>query len=375
MTDEQYMAYAITLAKRGEGHTSPNPMVGAVVVKDNHIIGEGYHQKAGEAHAEVHALKMAGTDAEGATLYVTLEPCTHFGKTPPCVTRVITSGIKRVVVGMIDPNPIVRGKGIALLEEAGIEVVVGVLEEECLLLNEAFITFMEEHTPFVVLKSAMSLDGKIATHTGDSQWITNPAARQDGHHLRAMYDAMLVGVGTVLADDPQLTCRMNQWIDPPQPDVYILDSQGRTPTTAKLWQAKGRNVYIFVSTECPYERMQAFEDKGATVIVLPRRESGLDLVQALKEIGANQCMSLLVEGGSEVMASFVHQGLFHKVIVYIGDCIIGGAEAKSAVGGTGFARISDVLDVDFHQVEMLDNNIKITAYNRERKCTYVHRSN
>ncbi|MCF0156146.1 MAG: bifunctional diaminohydroxyphosphoribosylaminopyrimidine deaminase/5-amino-6-(5-phosphoribosylamino)uracil reductase RibD, partial [Veillonella sp.] len=207
MNDAQYMARAIELAKLGAGFAAPNPMVGAVVVKDGHIIGEGYHHQAGQAHAEVNALAMAGDQAQGATLYVTLEPCAHYGKTPPCANLVVEKGISHVVIGSVDPNPLVAGKGIAILEAAGITVETGLLEEECIAMNQDFFTYIQSKRPFVTLKSAMSLDGKIATRTGQSQWITSEGARADGHILRATHQAMLVGIGTILADDPSLNAR------------------------------------------------------------------------------------------------------------------------------------------------------------------------
>ena len=281
--DVAYMKRAIALAKLATGHTSPNPLVGAVVVKDNTIIGEGYHHKAGTAHAEVHALNQAGDNAKGATLYVTLEPCSHYGKTPPCALRIIEAGIAKVVIGSTDPNPLVAGKGIEILKEAGIEVVVPVCSDECAELNEHFFTYIQTGKPFVTIKSAMSLDGKIATFTGQSQWITNESSRRDGHVLRATHDAMLVGIGTILADNPQLNCRLSDdeladaildrnILDEPitvhQPDVIILDSLGRTPTTSRVFEVDTRKVHIFVSKGCPKERIQALEQVGALVTVV-----------------------------------------------------------------------------------------------------------
>ena len=288
MNDELYMKRAISLAKMATGHTSPNPLVGAVVVKNNTIVGEGYHHKAGEAHAEVHALDAAGDNARGATLYVTLEPCAHYGKTPPCAKRVVESGIARVVIGSTDPNPLVAGKGIQILTEAGIKVTTDVCVDECIQLNEHFFTFIQTHKPFVTIKSAMSLDGKIATFTGQSQWITNESSRKDGHILRASHDAMLVGIGTILADDPLLNCRLTRdelyealinrhdvsidnTLEVHQPDIIILDSQGRTPTDAKVFTIPNRKVIIYVAKGCPEQRRIALANVGAIVEELPTK--------------------------------------------------------------------------------------------------------
>ncbi|MDU7824738.1 MAG: dihydrofolate reductase family protein, partial [Veillonella sp.] len=299
--DVVYMKRAIELAKLATGHTSPNPLVGAVVVKDNTIIGEGYHHKAGTAHAEVHALNQAGDNAKGATLYVTLEPCSHYGKTPPC--------------------------------EAGIEVVCPVCSDECAELNEHFFTYIQTGKPFVTLKSAMSLDGKIATSTGQSQWITNESSRRDGHVLRATHDAMLVGIGTILADNPQLNCRLTDSelsdalldksiLDEPitihQPDVIILDSLGRTPTTSSVFEINNRKIHIFVSKGCPKDRIQALEQVGAQVTVVEsistRKSKSTDIVIDIKKLSIDDILtklgelgytSILVEGGSAIISSFV----------------------------------------------------------------------
>lgn len=410
--DKQYMLRALTLAKRATGFTHPNPMVGAVVVKNGEIIGEGYHQKAGEAHAEVHALKAAGENAKGATLYVTLEPCAHYGKTPPCAKRVIEAGIKRVVVGLIDPNPLVAGKGIQMIREAGIEVTTGILEKECAKLVEGFLTFIKTGKPFVTLKSAMSLDGKIATRTGHSQWITNETARRDGHKLRALHDAILTGIGTVLSDNPSLNCRwqpedVNEYAVH-QPDVIVLDSMGRTPTDANIFKQDHRKVYIFVSSACETSRIKALEDVGAQVIILDDRTNVTNTTDttnttnttnttvatdtgdatAIKQSGATKGQlpieqiltkmaelgftSVLVEGGSQVIASFVEARAFDKTVTYIGNTIIGGQAALGAISGTGIDQLADGVDLVFESVEILANNIRIETYLAGRSGAYVH---
>ncbi len=398
--DVVYMKRAIALAKLATGHTSPNPLVGAVVVKDNTIIGEGYHHKAGTAHAEVHALNQAGDNAKDATLYVTLEPCSHYGKTPPCVLRIIDSDIAKVVVGSTDPNPLVAGKGIQLLKEAGIEVVCPVCSDECAELNEHFFTYIQTGKPFVTIKSAMSLDGKIATFTGQSQWITNESSRRDGHVLRATHDAMLVGIGTILADDPQLNCRLSDdeladsildrnILDEPvpvhQPDVIILDSLGRTPTTSRVFEVDTRKVHIFVSKGCPKERIQALEQAGALVTVVEsvatRKSKSTDIVIDIKKLSIDDILtklgdfgytSVLVEGGSAIISSFVETLNFDKVITYIGNTIIGGTEATPAVGGRGFENLESSPQLTFTKTIVLDNNIRIEAYRQGRRGAYVH---
>ncbi|MDU5254237.1 MAG: bifunctional diaminohydroxyphosphoribosylaminopyrimidine deaminase/5-amino-6-(5-phosphoribosylamino)uracil reductase RibD [Veillonella sp.] len=356
--DVVYMKRAIELAKLATGHTSPNPLVGAVVVKDNTIIGEGYHHKAGTAHAEVHALNQAGDNAKGATLYVTLEPCSHYGKTPPCVLRIIEAGIAKVIVGSTDPNPLVSGKGMELLREAGIEVVCPVCSDECAELNEHFFTYIQTGKPFVTLKSAMSLDGKIATSTGQSQWITNESSRRDGHVLRATHDAMLVGIGTILADNPQLNCRLTDSelsdalldksiLDEPitihQPDVIILDSLVESISTRK--------------------------SKSTDIVIDIKKLSIDDILTKLGELGYT---SILVEGGSAIISSFVETKNFDKVVTYIGNTIIGGNDATPAVGGRGFESLKASPQLTFTKIKVLDNNIRIEAYRQGRRGAYVH---
>lgn len=398
--DVAYMKRAIALAKLATGHTSPNPLVGAVVVKDNTIIGEGYHHKAGTAHAEVHALNQAGDNAKGATLYVTLEPCSYYGKTPPCALRIIEAGIAKVVIGSTDPNPLVAGKGIEILKEAGIEVVVPVCNDECAELNEHFFTYIQTGKPFITIKSAMSLDGKIATFTGHSQWITNESSRRDGHVLRATHDAMLVGIGTILADNPQLNCRLsddeladaildrnilNETIPVHQPDVIILDSLGRTPTTSRVFEVDTRKVHIFVSKGCPKERIQALEQVGALVTVVEsvstRKSKSTDIVIDIKKLSIDDILtklgdfgytSVLVEGGSAIISSFVESMNFDKVVTYIGNTIIGGTEATPAVGGRGFESLDSSPQLIFTKTTVLDNNIRIEAYRQGRRGAYVH---
>lgn len=403
MNDELYMKRAICLAKMATGHTSPNPLVGAVVVKNNTIVGEGYHHKAGEAHAEVHALDAAGDNARGATLYVTLEPCAHYGKTPPCAKRVVKSGIARVVIGSTDPNPLVAGKGIQILTEAGIEVTTDVCVDECIQLNEHFFTFIQTHKPFVTIKSAMSLDGKIATFTGQSQWITNESSRKDGHVLRATHDAMLVGIGTILADNPLLNCRLTRdelydaiinrhdvlidnTLEVHQPDIIILDSQGRTPTDAKVFTIPNRKVIVYVAKGCSEQRRIALANAGAIVEELPTKSvrqgrttdvaidiKKIDIQACLEHLGEQEYTSVLVEGGSTIISSFVESLAFDKIVTYIGNLVIGGANSTSAVGGTGFATLHEAPTLEFASSRILDNNIRIESYRLGREGSYVYR--
>lgn len=403
MNDELYMKRAIRLAKMATGHTSPNPLVGAVVVKDNTIVGEGYHHKAGEAHAEVHALDVAGEQAKGATLYVTLEPCAHYGKTPPCAKRVVESGITRVVIGSTDPNPLVAGKGIQILEAAGISVTTGICADECIKMNEHFFTFIQTHKPFVTLKSAMSLDGKIATFTGESQWITNESSRKDGHVLRASHDAMLVGIGTILSDDPLLNCRLTKdelyksiinsndvfidnTLEVHQPDIIILDSQGRTPTDAKVFTIPNRKVIVYVAKGCPKQRRIDLTNAGAIVEELPTKSvrqgrttdvainiKKIDIQACLEHLGKQGYTSVLVEGGSTIISSFVELLAFDKIVTYIGNLVIGGTSSTSAVGGTGFPTLHDAPTLEFASSRVLDNNIRIESYRLGREGSYVYR--
>lgn len=382
MTDEEYMATALALAKKAKGHTAPNPMVGAIVVKHGVIVGQGYHHKAGGPHAEVYALDEAGENAVGATLYVTLEPCAHYGKTPPCAKRVIASGVSRVVIGMVDPNPLVAGKGIAMLRDAGIQVEVGVLDTQCAALNDAFITYMLTSRPFVTLKSAMSVDGKIATRTGDSQWITNESARTDGHRLRQYHDAILVGIGTVLADNPTLTHRLKDSAQFTQPDVIVLDSHGRTPIDAALFSNKERHLLIAVGPDCPPSHRYELEKAGAEIVTLPydtapesteANAAQLSLTALLDMLGEKGYQSLLVEGGSQVIAAFTEQRLFDKLITYMGAMLIGGSDAIPAIGGIGASTLAEAVPLTICDACLLDGNVRVESYYTERKGRYVHR--
>lgn len=345
------MRRALRLARRGYGQTSPNPMVGAVLVRSGQVIGQGFHQRAGLPHAEIEALRRAerrGHNPRGATLYVTLEPCSTHGRTPPCTDAIIAAGIKRVVVAATDPNPRHAGRGFALLRRAGIKVVQGVLSAEAAQLNEVFNHWIVHRTPFVTVKAAMSLDGKIATRTGESKWITGPESRAYAMHLRAGADAILVGVNTVLADDPALTVRA---VDGPgakmagarQPRRIVLDSQARTPLSSRLVVDDFADLTtIVVTKEAPERRVKALAGK-VRVEVAPVRRGGIDLHGLLQRLGEREITSLLVEGGGEVNASFLFSGLAQRVAFFYAPKIIGGRAARKGVAGTSISNLRDAL--------------------------------
>lgn len=332
-SDEAYMDLALKLAERGRGWASPNPMVGAVIVKEGRILGQGYHARCGDLHAERAALAACTEDPRGATLYVTLEPCCHHGRQPPCTEAILAAGIRRVVVGSGDPNPKVAGKGLAMLRAAGVEVREHVAEAACTRLNQVFFHYIRTGLPYVVLKYAMSLDGKIASYTGASQWITGEEARQHVHKLRGTYRAILVGVGTVLADDPLLTCRIEGGRDPLR---VICDSRLRTPFTARVIQTAREVPTLLATCETDAERFARYEQYGVQVVSLPAAEGRVSLLSLLRYLGKAQVDSVLVEGGGTLHWSMLAEGLVHKVVAYVASLLLGGAGAVSPVEGVGF---------------------------------------
>ncbi len=359
LSDDDYMREALRLAANARGRTAPNPLVGAVVVKDGRIVGAGWHRKAGTPHAEVHALAMAGGLARGATIYVTLEPCSHQGRTGPCAEALVRAGVSRVVLAMQDPNPLVAGRGIKILQKAGIQVECGVLEAEARALNEVFLKWIVHHEPFIVLKTAMTLDGKIATSTGESQWITNEASRQRCHELRDMYDAILVGIGTVLADDPSLTARLPGGIGK-NPVRVILDSQARTPLQARVITDGQAATIIAVTDRAPAERVQALAAAGAEVL---RVNAGpeVDLAGLLTILGNREISSIFVEGGAGVNGSFLQAGLVDRVYAFIAPRLVGGVKAHSPIGGQGISSLADAIVLEHMSVESLEEDILITG--------------
>ena len=346
-SDIQWMRRALELAAKGRGHTSPNPMVGAVLVDANgQLLGEGWHHRAGEAHAEVNAIADAvarGNFIRGATLYVTLEPCSTTGRTGPCVEAVLKAGIARVVCAATDPNPAHQGRGLDMLRQSGVEVVSGVLSEESCKLNRAFNHWIVKRTPFVTLKSAMSLDGKIATVEGESQWITGEASRSHAMEFRAQVDAILVGVNTVLADDCALTVRLPGYEEKRLRRI-ILDSQARTPLTSKVVSDAQRSLTtIVVSENAPEDRVQALR-RNVEVWQLPADADGRPRISCLLEkLGSESITHLLVEGGATVADSFLRQGFVHRIHFYYAPKIIGGERALSSVSGKGIKHLSEVL--------------------------------
>ena len=359
MRDEDYMREALRLAENARGRTSPNPLVGAVIVREGRIIAAGWHRKAGTEHAEIHALRMAGELARGATLYVTLEPCSHYGRTGPCVRAVIEAGIRRVVAAMVDPNPLVGGQGIKLLEEAGIETECGILEEEARRQNEVFLKWVTTRTPFVWLKLAMSLDGRIATAGGESRWITGEASRQRGHVMRDQVDGILVGIGTVLADDPQLTARLSGGGH--NPCRIVLDSQARTPLSAKILHDGAAPVLIAVTDTAPAERVMALKQAGAEILCCGAG-ARVDLQRLMQQLGEREICSLLVEGGGTVNFAFLQAGLIDKVTAFLAPKLLGGRKALGAVAGEGFSHLADAVELTDVQLEPLAEDICLTGY-------------
>ena len=375
MTDAQIMRLALRLARRGYGATSPNPMVGAVLVKNGKIIGRGWHRRAGRPHAEIEALRDAqknGVSAKGATLFVTLEPCCTHGRTPPCTEAIIAAGIKKVVIGATDPNPKHAGRAFKILRRAGIEVIHGIMAGDCAKLNEAFNHWIVRRTPFVTVKAAMTLDGKIATASGESKWITSEKARAHGMKLRRGSDAILVGINTILADDPSLTDRKRKAESGKRKSKQlrriVLDSVARTPLSAKVVSDEFAPLTtIVVGKHAPKIRVAALAKK-VNVVVAPLKKSALrtahsalDLRWLLKKLGAENVTSLLVEGGGEVNASFLLGGLAQRVAFFYAPKILGGRDARKAVAGDGAKNLAEVLQLREVEWRKLGADLLLTA--------------
>ena len=356
---EYFMSLAIKLALKAKGKTSPNPLVGALVVKNGRIVGEGYHKKAGLAHAEVAALDDAGEKSKGATLYVSLEPCAHFGKTPPCVDRIIKSRIKNVIVGMIDPNPINNGKGIKILRQHNIKVKVGFLEGRLQRMNEAFIKYISKRMPFVTVKVAQSLDGRIATRAGDSKWITSDKSRVFAHRLRQDYDAIMVGVNTVLRDNP----RLNAWFSKKQPIKIIVDSQLSVPEGANIFS--GAHPVAIVTL--PSKPGQETENRKilaqkARILEVKEKAGQINLKDMMKKLARLKITNVLVEGGGTLIGSLVDEGLVDKVLFFISPKIIGGKDAISSVMGQGISRIDKAIKLKDIKTRHLGEDLLIEGY-------------
>jgi len=356
--DEYFLQKALRLAERGKGWTSPNPMVGALVVKEGRIIGKGYHRRFGGNHAEVNAIEDAGQKAEGATLYVTLEPCCHYGKTPPCVERIIASGIKRVVIGTIDPNPMVNGRGVEILNQKGIKVVVGVLEQECRRLNRAYFKFITTGSPLVTLKFAQSLDGNIATKNGQSKWISNERSRKIAHQLRKEHDAVLVGLGTILTDDPQLTVR---YVRGRNPYRVILDSRLRIPLESRVVSDGFVDKTILVTTpKAPHNKVELLQDRGVKVWVVDSDQRGrVNLNSLLPKLGQMGVTSVLVEGGNEVLTAMMKANLADRVVIFIAPVLLG--EGIPALGDLGIKRIDEAVRLRNIQLKRIGGDLMVVA--------------
>ena len=360
MAEEQFMKRAIELAKQGAGWTAPNPLVGAVVVKNGRMIGEGYHRKYGELHAERNALAACTEDPAGATLYVTLEPCCHYGKTPPCTEIIIEKKIAKVVIGSRDPNPKVAGKGARILREHGIEVVEDYMRETCDALNPVFFHYITTKTPYVVLKFAMTLDGKIATRTGASKWITGEAARNHVHQLRGRYAGILAGIGTVLADDPMLNCRID---GAHQPLRIILDSQLRIPMGSRLVRSAKEYPLLIVCNESTRDReegtsrIQKLEEAGAKVWTLPEKNGHPDLNVLMQRLGEEKIDSVLIEGGGTVNEAALKAHIVHHVYAYIAPKIFGGEDAKTPVEGSGIRLPQECANLRLAKITVLLNDM------------------
>lgn len=362
---EKYMKLALKLAAEWRGATSPNPMVGAVVVKDGQIVGKGAHQRAGEPHAEVHALNEAGERASGSTLYVTLEPCSHYGKTPPCTEKIIACGVKKVVAAMTDPNPLVAGRGLAQLMNAGIEVEVGVCENDAKRLNEIFIKYITSKKPFVVLKAAITLDGKIATHTGDSKWITNEFARERVHQIRSSVDGIIIGKGTLKSDNPRLNVRLAKKFKDPQ-KIIITSDLTLKPTEVKemaVYQLSQNQPLILVGGRglVPADQVQRWEELGVEIMLVDVGQQGVDIDQLLTLLGERGITSLLLEGGSGVYTSFLEAGQVDKVYLFQAPIILGD-DGKSWVQKMGLNTIQEGIRLQNVEFEQMGDNFLTVGY-------------
>jgi len=357
MNNYEYMKLALSLAHATIGQTSPNPSVGAVLVKDGQLVGTGVHFKSGMPHAEVYAIKEAGPLTEGATMYITLEPCSHDGKTPPCADLIIKMGIDKVFIATLDPNPLVAGKGVEKLTKAGIEVEVGLCQEDATQLNEKYFHFIQTNAPFVTIKAGISLDGKIAAKSGDSRWITSPESRQDVHHLRHEHDGILVGINTILQDNPLLTTRRPQ--GGKNPIRIVLDTHLKIPVFSNVVQNRSARTIIFTGNQIDYEKKSELEKVGVTIISQDR--TALLLQDVIKTLAAEKVMSVLVEGGSEIHASFIEAHAYQQIITYVSPKIIGGRDAFSFVGGDGPERVKLGKQLRYTDIKQLGPDIKITA--------------
>lgn len=356
--DEYYMDLAIVLAKKGGGNVNPNPQVGALIVKEGRIIGQGYHEKYGEVHAEINAFKDCNESPEGATLYVTLEPCAHQGKQPPCFEAIIKNRIKRVVIGHLDPNPLVSGKGIKAMKEAGIEVSINVLEKECEELNKIFFYYVSQGLPYVMMKYAMTLDGKIATSAGQSKWITGEIARQKVHQDRSRFMAIMIGVETLILDDPQLSVRLENGKNPIR---IICDTHLRSPLASKIVSTASEISTIIATAESDPEKQAPFLKVGCEIILVSYLEGRLNLKELTKKLGEKGIDSIILEGGGTLNASALKAGIVQKVQTYIAPKIFGGKEAPSPVEGHGIEQPNQAYLLERPQITYLGEDILLES--------------
>ncbi len=356
---EKHMKMALRLALKAKGRTSPNPLVGAVIVKNSRVIAKGYHEKAGLPHAEIAALDEAGERARGATLYVTLEPCTHFGKTPPCVDRILKSGIKEVFVGMIDPNPLNNGKGVEILRQHNIKVHLGLLEDEIRKVNEVFIKYITRKMPFVTVKVAESLDGRIAARSGDSKWITSDKARSYAHRIRSDYDAVAVGVNTVLRDNPKL----NAWFSKMQPVKIVVDSQLSTPQDAEIFSRSSSVIIVTLAVKSGQEtENREILGRKARILEVKEKEGQINLKDMMKKLARLEITNMLVEGGGTLIGSLFDEGLVDKVLFFISPKIIGGRDAIGAVMGRGIGRIDKAFRLRDVKLKRIGEDFLVEGY-------------
>ncbi len=356
----EFMLRALALAEKARGRTSPNPLVGAVLIKNGKIIAEGFHEKAGKDHAEIVAIKKARANAKGATLYITLEPCSHHGKTPPCADAVIEAGIAKVVIATPDPNPLVSGKGIARLKKAGLTVMVGLLQKEARQLNEGWSKFITQNIPYVTLKAACSLDGKIAAEDGTSKWISNELSRVKVHEMRAASDAIMVGVNTLLKDDPRLNVRLKKKDNIRYPLRVIVDTGLDTSPAASVLHSVGGKVIIATASDNS-RRAKALEEEGATVLRLPEKNKRVNLKELMVELGKRGVVNLLLEGGAELYTAALNEGIVDKLALFYAPVLLGGSGRFSVFGGAGVKGITGAIKID---------NMTVTPIGDDRQTKY-----
>ncbi len=360
--DDRFMWMALDLARQGRGRTNPNPMVGAVAVQGAEVVGSGYHKAVGTPHAEIIALEKAGEKANGATLYINLEPCNHHGRTGPCTEAIIRAGISRVVIAMRDPNPLVSGSGIARLQEAGIKIREGVLGQKACHLNETFIKYITTKMPYISVKIAMSLDGKIATSTGESHWITGEKARQFVHRLRDHTDVIMVGIETVLKDNPRLTTRLESGAGR-DPIRVIVDSSARLPLDAKVIESgSAAKTIVAVTAKAPPDKCRVLKAKGVEILELPEDGGRVDLTSLMGELAARGLSAVLVEGGGTLNYSMLEQGLVDKLFIFIAPLIIGGQESPTAFSGSGISDLGQVWTVEGMEMKQFDRDLLLIGY-------------